>query len=87
MMKKIVFMELVVLGLGIMFGGFSLPVFGQTNQISTGAPAIFPQTASVTQHEIILDRKIVSYKATTGFLPCYNEKGEKDSTYVLHGLY
>ena len=77
MMKKVAFIELVVLGLGITFGGLSLPVFGQTNQTSTGASAIFPETNSVTQHEITLDGKIVSYSATTGFLPCYNEKGEK----------
>lgn len=77
MMKKVVFINLVVLGLGITFGGLSLPLFGQTNQTSTGASAIFPETASVTQHEITLDGKILSYKATTGFLPCYNEKGDK----------
>lgn len=76
-MKKVVLKGMIVLGLGITFGGLSLPLFGQTNQTSTGAPAIFPQTASVTQHEITLDGKILSYKATTGFLPSYNEKGEK----------
>jgi len=77
MIKKAVFIGVIVLGLGITFGGLSLAVFGQTNQNSTDVSGIFPGTASVTQHEITLDGKIVSYRATTGFLPCYNEKGEK----------
>lgn len=76
-MKKVVLKGMIVLGLGITFGGLSLPLFGQTNQAKTRALAVFPETASVTQHEITLDGKILSYKATTGFLPCYNEKGEK----------
>lgn len=76
-MKKVVLKGMIVLGLGITFGGLSLPLFGQTNQAKTGALAVFPETASVTQHEITLDGKILSYKATTGFLPSYNEKGEK----------
>ncbi len=77
MMKKVVFKGVIVLGLGIMLGSLSLPVFGQTNQTNTHPLAIFPESASVTQHQITLDGKIVSYKATTGFLPCYNQKGEK----------
>lgn len=76
-MKKVVLKGMIVLGLGITFGGLSLPLLGQTNQAKTGALAVFPETASVTQHEITLDGKILSYKATTGFLPSYNEKGEK----------
>lgn len=76
-MKKVVLKGMIVLGLGITIGSLSLPLFGQTNQAKTGALAVFPETASVTQHEITLDGKILSYKATTGFLPSYNEKGEK----------
>ena len=76
MKKKLVIGVLVVLGLSITLGSLSLPVLGQS-QTSAKELAAFPDTASVTQHEITLDGKILSYKATTGFLPCYNEKGEK----------
>ncbi len=76
-MKKVRLITLVVLGLGIMIGGLSLPVLGQADLKSDSKIAAFPETASVTQHKITLNGKILSYTATTGFLPYYNEKGKQ----------
>lgn len=39
-MKKVVLKGMIVLGLGITFGGLSLPLFGQTNQAKTRALAV-----------------------------------------------
>jgi len=75
--KKIRLIELGVLGLGIMIGGLSLPVLGQTNPTNDSEIVAFPKAASVSQHKITLNGKSLSYTATTGFLPYRDEKGEQ----------
>jgi len=76
-MKKVRLIELVVLGLGIMIGGLSLPVLGQTDLTSDSEIAAFPKAASVSRHKITLNGKSLSYTATTGFLPYCDETGQQ----------